>query len=303
LRLNCSIASEYPEGFLLIVNTGSGTLFVVATPIGNLDDISVRARTVLDSVALVAAEDTRRSGKLLELLGISNRLRSCHEHNESKRIPEILALLEAGEDVALVSDAGTPLLSDPGYRLVAATASKGIQVSPVPGCSAMTAALSIAGLPTDAILFVGFLPASRGKRVGRLEEICARTETLVFFESVHRIRDTLSDMVEVLGADRAGMAARELTKLHESVYRGNLDQLGEQLAADPGAGKGEYTLVIAGAEPATADDGELDRALNILLSYLGVRQAADAAAKLLGVRKNQAYKRALQLRESSDDAF
>lgn len=286
-----------------MVNTGSGTLFVVATPIGNLDDISVRARAVLASVALVAAEDTRRTGKLLELLGISNRLQSCHEHNERDRVPEILKLLEAGDDVALVSDAGTPLISDPGFRLVAAAADKGIAVSPVPGCSALMAALSIAGLPTDTILFAGFLPASSGKRIARLQEICDRTETLVFFESVHRVRDSLKDMQQVFGADRRGMAARELTKLHESVYRGTLEELGEQLVADPGAGKGEYTLVIAGAEADEGDQGEIDRALGVLLGYLGVRQAADVAAKLLGVRKNDAYKRALQLREGSDDDY
>ncbi len=278
----------------------SGTLFVVATPIGNLDDISVRARAVLESAAVVAAEDTRRTGKLLELLGIRNRLVSCHEHNEAQRISEMLAALEQGDDIALVSDAGTPLISDPGYALVRAAAERGFRVSPVPGCSAAVAALSIAGLPTDAVLFAGFLPASGTQRRARLEQLAARGETLVLFESVHRIRTTLDDLLQQFGADRPAMAARELTKLHESIYRGSLAEVAAQLAADPGAGKGEYTLVIGGAAAAPAEAAAIDRTLTVLLGYLGVRQAAEAAAKLLGVRKNEAYKRALQLRESSD---
>ncbi len=278
----------------------SGTLFVVATPIGNLDDISVRARAVLESAALVAAEDTRRTGKLLELLGIRNRLVSCHEHNETQRAGEILAALEQGDDVALVSDAGTPLISDPGYALVSSAAARGFRISPVPGCSAALAALSVAGLPTDAVLFAGFLPASGAQRRARLEQLAARGETLVLFESVHRITATLDDLLQLFGGDRPAMAARELTKLHESIYRGSLAEVTAQLAADPGAGKGEYTLVIGGAAAPPPEPAALDRTLTVLLGYLGVRQAAEAAAKLLGVRKNEAYKRALQLRESSD---
>ena len=285
------------------MQTGSGTLFVVATPIGNLDDISVRAREVLGSVALIAAEDTRRSGKLLDLLGIRNRLVSCHEHNEAERVGQIIDVLAAGDDVALVSDAGTPLLSDPGFRVVSAVAAAGHTVSPVPGPSALAAAVSVAGLPTDAILFAGFLPAAQGKRSARLGELANRTETLVLYESVHRIGDTLTDLIAVFGGARRAVAARELTKLHETVYRGSLDDIAAQLQADAGAGKGEYTLVIAGAAAAPAEATDLDRTLRVLLGYLGVRQAAEAAAKLLDVRKNEAYKRALQLREGSDAEY
>ncbi len=285
------------------MNTGSGTLFVVATPIGNLDDISVRARAVLGAVSLVAAEDTRRTGKLLELLGIRNRLLSCHEHNERERLPEILAVLEGGDDVALVSDAGTPLFSDPGYRLVAAAAERGVTVSPIPGCSALTAAVSVAGLPTSALLFAGFLPAAGAQRTARLKQLAGCAETLILFESVHRIGDTLKDLVAVFGGDRAGVAARELTKLHETVYRGTLADVLTQVDADPGGSKGEYTLVISGAAEVPVGEPELDRTLQVLLGYLGVRQAAEAAAKLLGVRKNEAYKRALQVREGSDDGY
>ena len=284
--------------------TGTGTLFVVATPIGNLDDISVRARAVLEAVDLIAAEDTRRTGRLLGSLGISGRMISCHEHNEQARLPELMALLESGRDIALVSDAGTPLLSDPGFRLVSEAAVCGYTITPIPGCSAAVAAASIAGLPTDSLLFLGFLPATAVKRQRRLEDLSVRTETLVFYESVHRVKAVIDDMALLLGPDRRAVAARELTKLHETIYRGTLAELQAQLAADPGANKGEYTLVIAGA-PALPDDSAeaLDRALQVLLGYLGVRQAAEAAAKILGVRKNDAYKRALEMRKSTDEQY
>jgi 16S rRNA (cytidine1402-2'-O)-methyltransferase len=285
------------------VSSQTGTLFVVATPIGNLDDISVRARTVLSAVAIVAAEDTRHTGRLLSRLGIKATLMSCHEHNEAERVPQFIEKLRAGEDIALVSDAGTPLLSDPGFRLVSAVAGEGLPVSPVPGCSAAIAALSIAGLPTDAVLFAGFLPSSEARRKARLQALADRTETLVWYESVHRIEATLKAMAEVLGADRHAVAARELTKLHETIYRGSLTEVLAEVSADPGGSKGEYTLVIAGAAEAVVADTDLDKALLVLLGYLGVRQAADAAAKLLGVKKNAAYKRALELRDGSDDNY
>jgi 16S rRNA (cytidine1402-2'-O)-methyltransferase len=282
----------------------TGTLFVVATPIGNMDDISLRACTVLTDVDAIAAEDTRHSGRLLSHLGIRTELISCHEHNESERIPQLLARLRAGEDIALISDAGTPLVSDPGYRLVSAVAEGGIRVSPVPGSSAAMAALSVAGLPTDAVLFAGFLPSTDKRRTERLKLLSIRTETLVFFESVHRIQASLSAMTRILGPDRQAVAARELTKLHETLYRGTLAEVLTQISTDPGGNKGEYTLIVAGAAASPpADAAELDRALQVLLGYLGVRQAADAAAKLLGVKKNAAYKRALELRESADDAY
>ncbi len=281
----------------------TGTLFVVATPIGNRDDISLRARTVLADLRAIAAEDTRHSGRLLSHLGIRTELISCHEHNESERIPRLLARLQAGENIALISDAGTPLISDPGYRLVVAAADAGIRVSPVPGCSAAMAALSVAGLPTDAFLFAGFLPSTDKRRAERLKFLRAAAETLVFFESVHRIEASLSAMIRVLGPDREAVAARELTKLHETLYRGTLEEVLAQISADPGGGKGEYTLVVAGADAEPADGADLDRTLRVLLGYLSVRQAADATAKLLGVKKNAAYRRALELRDSTDDAY
>lgn len=283
--------------------TSAGTLFVVATPIGNVDDISLRARTVLGKVDLIAAEDTRHTGKLLSRLGIDTKLLSCHEHNEAARVPQILDCLMSGGDVALVSDAGTPLLSDPGFRLLQAAVAKGISVSPVPGCSAAIAALSVAALPTDRVLFEGFLPASAGKRKARLTELADRSETLVIYESVHRIQAALKDIAAVLGSGRPVVAARELTKLHETLYRGSVAEVLKQIEADTGSSKGEYTLVIAGAEPVAASTLELDRVLKVLLGYLGVRQSADAAARILDVKKRDAYQRALQLRESTDDQF
>jgi 16S rRNA (cytidine1402-2'-O)-methyltransferase len=285
------------------LNSQTGRLFVVATPIGNVDDISVRARTVLSEVAVIAAEDTRRTARLLDRLGIRTKLLSCHEHNESGRVPQLLAMLAAGDDVALVSDAGTPLISDPGFRLVGAAAGQGFVVSPIPGASAATAAVSISGLPTDAILFGGFLSSSAKRRLERLESLRDRPETLVFFESVHRITVTLAAMIDALGSDRPAVAARELTKLHETIYRGSLQTVLDQIGADPGGAKGEYTLVVAGAKPVVTEDAEIDRVLTILLGYLGVRQSADAAAKMLGIKKNAAYKRALELRESSDGDY
>ncbi len=286
-----------------IANQAAGTLFVVATPIGNIDDISLRARTVLAQVALIAAEDTRHTGKLLARLGVQKRLLSCHEHNEAARVTQIIERLQAGDDVALVSDAGTPLLSDPGYRLVTAAVAAGIRVSPIPGCSAAIAAVSAAGLPADRILFEGFLPATESKRRTRLEALEARTETLVLYESAQRIQACLRDVIAVFGPERPVVAARELTKLYETFYRGTAAEVLTQLGTDAGAGKGEYTVVIAGAPEVTPTNEELDRVLQALLGYLGVRQSADAAAKILGVGKRDAYQRALQLRESTDDDY
>jgi len=283
--------------------TSAGTLFVVATPIGNIDDISLRARTVLGTVELIAAEDTRHTGKLLSRLGVAGKLLSCHEHNEAARVPQILECLFSGGDVALVSDAGTPLLSDPGFRLLQAAVAQGICISPVPGCSAAIAALSVAALPTDSVLFAGFLPASAGKRKARLRELADHVETLVFYESVHRIQAALKAIADVFGQDRPMVAARELTKLHETLYRGTVAEVLAQVEVDAGSAKGEYTLVIGGAEPVAASTLELDRVLKVLLGYLGVRQSADAAARILDVKKRDAYQRALELRESTDDQF
>jgi len=275
-----------------------GTLYVVATPIGNLDDISARARHVLRKAAVVAAEDTRRAGQLLTHLGLKNRLLSLHEHNEEARIDEVLTILSSGGDVALISDAGTPLISDPGYRVVERVRAEALPVSPVPGCCAAIAALSVSGLPTDRFRFEGFLPSRSVARRNRLEALANMPETLILYESVHRIIDVLADIEVIVGAERPIALARELTKRYETIYRGTVAQVREQLAADPGGGKGEFTLVIAGApeKEATAPQ-ELERVVTILLQAVSASQAAALAAEITGVKKREAYRVATALKE------
>lgn len=268
-----------------------GTLYVVATPIGNMGDLSPRARDVLGSVALVCAEDTRHTGQLLTHAGISARLLSLHEHNEAGRVEDVLQRLREGDSVALVTDAGTPLISDPGFRLLAAVRSAGLPASPVPGPCAAIAALSVAGLATDRFFFEGFLPARSAARVTRLRQLAARGETLVFYESANRMAETLADAMAVCGPERATAVGRELTKLHETVYRGSLAEVREALLADPGGGRGECTWVLAGrgTEPA-ADDTELARVVGILAAELPASQAASLAARITGASRKAAYR-------------
>lgn len=267
-----------------------GVLFVVATPIGNLDDISSRARTVLGAVAVVAAEDTRRSRQLLDRLGLATPLVSLHEHNEDARAEQLLGRLAAGESVALVSDAGTPLISDPGYRLVSRVHEAGIAVSAVPGCCAAIAALSVAGLPTARFHFEGFLPARAAARRARLRELRACPDTLVFYEAVHRVHESLADLAGIFGAERPAFLARELTKLHETVYRGSLAAVIAALDADPGGDKGEFTLVVGGAPGAEPAREEIERVAAILAAELPAAQAATLAARITGASRREAYR-------------
>jgi len=282
---------------LQILITDPGTLYVVATPIGNLDDISARACDVLRKAVIVAAEDTRRAGQLLTLLGFKNRLLSLHEHNETRRIDEVLATLRSGGDVALISDAGTPLISDPGYRVVERVRTEGLPISPIPGCCAAIAALSVSGLPTDRFRFEGFLPARPVARRNRLKELAHVPETLILYESVHRIDEVLTDLEALFGAERPMTLARELTKRYETIYRGTVAQVRAQLAADPGGGKGEFTLVVAaGSERPAASTRELERVIALLLQSVSASQAAALAADITGVRKREAYRVASRLR-------
>jgi 16S rRNA (cytidine1402-2'-O)-methyltransferase len=283
-----------------VANSGAGRLYVVATPIGNLGDFSPRAVEVLRACAVVAAEDTRRTGVLLQHFAIATPLLSLHEHNEQQRATQLTARLQAGDCVGLVSDAGTPAISDPGFDLVAAAVAAGIEVVSIPGPSAVIAALSIAGLPTDRFCFEGFLPARGAARRTRLAELAAETRTLVFYESPHRITETLADCGQAFGGTRAAAVARELTKLHETVYRGTLAELAARAAADPDLGRGEIVLAVAGAATqVAADDASLDRVLQLLLAELPLKQAARLAAEILGVRDNEAYRRALVLKRES----
>jgi 16S rRNA (cytidine1402-2'-O)-methyltransferase len=278
------------------VAANPGRLAVISTPIGNLGDLSPRARDELAAAELVAAEDTRRTGQLLTTLGLSRPLVSLHEHNESERIGELLERLLGGARIALVSDAGTPLLSDPGFELVRRVAEAGVLVVAVPGPSAITAALSIAGLPTERFSFEGFLPARLAERRTRLAEMAAETRTLVFFEAPHRIAESLEDMRSAFGEGRRASVARELTKLYETVYRGTLGTLAVQARNDANFSRGEITVVVAGAERAVADPrAQLDATLGVLLSELAPSKAASIAARLTGARRNDAYARALEL--------
>jgi 16S rRNA (cytidine1402-2'-O)-methyltransferase len=278
---------------------------VVATPIGNLGDFGPRARDTLDSCSLIAAEDTRRTGTLLNAFGLSKPMLSLHEHNEGERIADLIAKMRGGASIALVSDAGTPGISDPGFDLVRACAAAGVEVVAIPGPCALIAALSIAGLPTDRFCFEGFLPARRVARCARLKAVALETRTLVFYESPHRVRETLEDCAENFGAERHAAVARELTKLHETLYRGPLSELVSRASAEPDFLRGEIVLVVAGASlaaaPATGADGHggaLDHVLAPLLEELPLKQAAHLAARIASVRDNEAYKRALQLKQA-----
>jgi 16S rRNA (cytidine1402-2'-O)-methyltransferase len=278
------------------------SLYVVATPIGNLGDLSERARQVLAAVDCIAAEDTRHSGKLLKAFGISSHLVSLHEHNERQVVPRLVERLVAGEAVALISDAGTPLISDPGYHLVQAAHDAGIRVVPIPGPSALLAALSAAGLPTDRFVFEGFLPAKAAARQQRLQALLHEPRTLVFYESPHRLLSCLQDLVAVLGGERRACLARELTKLHETVLSLSLGELARRVEQDADQQRGESVLVVAG-EAAGGDDteaAEQRRVLEILLAELPVRQAAELAARLTGGRRNELYRLALELQKQRD---
>lgn len=282
----------------------AGILYVVATPIGNLGDVTARAKDTLASVDVVAAEDTRHSGRLLASLGLDRPLMSLHEHNEAARADEIVAKLRAGQSIALVSDAGTPLVSDPGFRVVAAARAAGLRVVPVPGACAAIAALSVAGLPTDRFCFEGFLPAKAGARRARLQDLARETRTLVFYEAPHRIAETLADLAQAFGDERSAVLGRELTKLHESVYADALGRLAERARTDADMNRGEAVLVVAGA-PAREDEesaGDVDvrTLLGLLLAELPVSRAVDVVVKATGQRRNRIYALALELRGGDD---
>jgi 16S rRNA (cytidine1402-2'-O)-methyltransferase len=276
----------------------SGTLFVVATPIGNLEDLSPRTRQTLAEVDLVAAEDTRHTGRLLSHLGVKTRQIALHEHNEVRAVAVVIEQLKHGKSVALVSDAGTPLVSDPGYRLVRAAHENGIKVTPVPGPSAVTAALSICGLPTDRFAFEGFPPAKKAARRKWLQARAADERTLVFFEAVHRIAATLADMVDAFGADREAFLGRELTKLHEQCVVGSLGELLDDVGGGTIASKGEFVVAVRGASGPAGSSLEVDRLLAELLELVPARQAAAIAARITGGRRNALYERIL---EKADD--
>lgn len=269
----------------------AGTLHVVATPIGHLGDLSPRAVETLKAVDAILAEDTRHTRQLLAHLGLERPLLALHEHNEDAQAPKLVERLLAGDSLALVSDAGTPLVSDPGYRLVAAARAAGLRVSPVPGPCAFVAALSVAGLPSDRFCFEGFLPAKASGRRERLRALAAEPRTLVFYESAHRIEESLADMLAGFGPARRAVLARELTKLFETVLDGTLEALCARVAADPDQRRGEFVLLVEGAGEGDGDAtlAEGRRVYALLCAQLPPSQAARLAAEITGAPRKALY--------------
>lgn len=279
----------------------SAQLFVVATPIGHLDDMTYRAIEVLKSVAVVAAEDTRQSAQLLKHYNISTPLTACHDHNESNKINILIERLKNGENIALVSDAGTPLISDPGFKLVRAAQENNIRVIPVPGACAAIAALSAVGLPSDRFSFEGFLPSKQSQRLLQLEKLKHETQTLIIYEAPHRILDCVKDMVDVFGAERPVGFAREITKTFETIKKMTLTELLHFIESDHHQQKGEIVLVIGGApQEHDVKQEKLDQLLIRLLEDLSVKAASQLVADLTGVKKKVAYQRALELTQKDE---
>jgi 16S rRNA (cytidine1402-2'-O)-methyltransferase len=277
----------------------SATLYLVATPIGNLEDMTPRAVRVLTSVDVIAAEDTRHSAKLLRHFGIQTEMIAVHEHNERDQVPKLIEWLRQGKSIALISDAGTPLISDPGFPLVRAAHDAEIPVVPIPGASALVAALAASGLPCDRFVFEGFLPARSMARRATLERLRGEARTLVFYESTHRILESMQDMVEIFGGERQATVARELTKQFETVRTGHLAELLAWMTRHEQQQLGEFVVVVHGAdlsEETEEGSAEAERVLHILLAELPVSQAAELAARVTGISKNTLYRRALALK-------
>lgn len=282
------------------MSNATGALYIVATPLGNLGDITQRAVQVLESVDLIAAEDTRNSQKLLNHFGIKVSMMALHEHNERERADEIITKLQSGLSIALISDAGTPLISDPGYTLVSRLHDEGLQVIPIPGPSALITALSVAGLPTDHFCFEGFLPSKTGAREKALHELKDETRTLVFYEAPHRIVSTLTSLCDIFGEQRLVCLVRELTKMYETIRRDTIVDLLEWVTANPEQQKGECVLVVEGAKasinPEIAEV-EVEVLLSGLLKKMSLKDAAQLAADLTGLKKNALYEQALEIQK------
>jgi 16S rRNA (cytidine1402-2'-O)-methyltransferase len=279
----------------------TAVLYLVATPIGNLGDMVPRALSVLQSADAIAVEDTRHSGKLMQHFGISKPLIPYHDHNEREAADRILHLLQQGKRVALISDAGTPAIADPGYRLVRLAHQQGVRVESIPGPCAAIAALAGSGLPSDRFLFAGFLPAKTQARQSTLHDLANDGATLIFYEAPHRLAQTVNDMVQVLGGDREVCLARELTKQFETVWLTTLSALQQAISEKRVEERGEMVLVVAGNNQAVSSaDAEVHRVLDLLLSELPLKQAAALAAKITGVSKRELYQLALERKESND---
>jgi 16S rRNA (cytidine1402-2'-O)-methyltransferase len=297
--VQADIVAEVHNRYTTMENRMTGSLFVVSTPIGNLDDISTRARVVLESVDWVACEDTRHSGLLLSQLGISARLISYHDHNEQQRSDDLLARLQAGETGALISDAGTPLLSDPGYILVRACQQAGVQVVPVPGASALLAALAVAGLPTDRFLFQGFLPARGAARQKALTEVLQQPVTVVLYEAPHRLLSLLEEIANQ-APEHELVLCRELTKRFETVLRLPAAALLEKVRTDDNQQRGEMVLLVAPADKTTTSREEMNELARLLLKELPASRVARVLAAWSGEKRQSLYQ---WLEALQDDAI
>lgn len=277
-----------------------GILYIVATPIGNLEDITLRAIRVLKEADLIAAEDTRHTRNLLNRYGIQTSLTSYHDHNKEEKAPVLVAQLIEGKHIALVSDAGTPGISDPGYFLINLALDQGISIVPVPGATAATASLSISGLPTDRFVFEGFLSAKQNARIKRLKELAPEDRTLIFYEAPHKIVKMLEDMITIFG-DRRAVVTRELTKMHEQVLRGFLSNILDQLKRH--TVKGELTIIVHGAsqEPQKPDIDTAEYLKNLILHGLSKKEAITVASKELGISKKEVYKKSLSIKTGATD--
>ena len=280
------------------MGTKSGTLFIVATPIGNLEDLTPRARQTLAEVDLIAAEDTRHTGRLLSHFGVKTRLLALHDHNEAELAGEVVEKILAGQSVALVSDAGTPLVSDPGYRLLQAAHVAGVTVSPIPGASAMTAALSVAGLPTNNFCFEGFLPSKKKARFDRLTILKNEVRTMVFYESVHRIAEMLDALLAVFGPNRPCFVGRELTKMYEQCVYGTLGEIHGQFLDASIPKKGEFVIVVGGSNETKASSFDIDCLLLELSGNLPAKEVVRIVANASGKKRNDLYQRLLELKNS-----
>jgi 16S rRNA (cytidine1402-2'-O)-methyltransferase len=274
-------------------------LYIVATPIGNLKDVTYRAVEVLSQVDRIAAEDTRHSARLLKQYQIPTPCSALHEHNERQVAHSIIEKIRQGETWALISDAGTPVVSDPGYFLIKEAISQGVKVVPVPGPNAAIAALSASGMPSDRFVFEGFLPAKSAARQKHLHALAAESRTMLFYESPHRILDSLQDMQSVFGDERQMVFARELTKTYETIRQGTIAQILQWIANDTQQLKGEMVLIVAGAEKVSAGAlGQAEEVLSVLLTELSVKQAAHLASLITGMKKNELYQRALAMKSA-----
>jgi len=276
-----------------------GTLYVVATPIGNLSDMVPRAIEVLQMVDVIAAEDTRHSAKLLQYFGISTKLIAYHDHSNEQRLNTLLEYLYSGRSVALISDAGTPLISDPGYELVNIARSKGVQVSPIPGACALIAALSVSGLPSNQFIFEGFLPAKSSSRKKVLQSFEKESRTTIFYESPHRLLDSLTDILECLGDRREIVLARELTKTYETVMSGTVPNLLANINLDSNQKRGEFVVLLKGCDTRQSSlsiDADAEKLMRLLMEELPLKTASSLAAKVTGIKKRDLYQWALEFK-------